>query len=164
MKRAAFLAVLVSSWLWPATRDGARSARAAVRVPLALVTGDTSDVTDMSLAQVRRLFTGGGVDDRSGRRLVPLNHAPNMTDRVAFDRAVLGLSPEEVSRFWIDRKIRGQPGPPRSLDSAALLLRVVLRLPGAVSYVRFHQLPRGMHVVRVDGKLPHDPAYPLYIP
>jgi hypothetical protein len=41
------------------------------------------------------------------------NHAAHSTDRIGFDQTVLRMGPDEVNRFWIDRKIRGLPGPPR---------------------------------------------------
>jgi hypothetical protein len=80
---------------------------------------------------------------------------------VRFDQAVLGMTPERVSRYWIDRKIRGQSGPPRALDSADLVQRVVARLDGGIGYVRMNELKADVKVVRVDGKSPKDSGYPV---
>jgi hypothetical protein len=138
-----------------------RVARASERVVLAVVVAKTSSVQDVSLAELRRVFTNEGDSDSSGQRYVPFNHPPHTTDRVAFDKIVLGMSADEVSQFWIDRKIRGLSGPPRSVDSLSLLLRLIGRLPGAISYARPTQLTGEVRAVRVNGKLPSDPDYPL---
>jgi hypothetical protein len=138
-----------------------RIARASERVVLAVVVAKTSSVQDISLAKLRRVFTNEGDSDDSGQRYVPFNHPPHTTDRVAFDTIVLGMSPEEVSQFWIDRKIRGLSGPPRTVDSLSLLLRLIGRLPGAMSYARPAQLTGEVRAVRVNGKLPSDADYPL---
>src|SRR4051812_38136327 len=138
-----------------------RSARASSRVVLSVVVARSSAVQDLSLSELRRIFTNEGDKDPSGQRYVPFNHPPHTTDRVAFDKVVLELGADEVSQFWIERKIRGLPGPPRSVDSLSLLLRLIARLPGAVGYARPSQLTGDVRAIRVNGKLPSDASYPL---
>lgn len=138
-----------------------RVARASDRVLLAVVVARGSSVQNVRLSELKRIFTNEGDSDSSGQRYVPFNHPPHTTDRVAFDKIVLGMSPDDVSQFWIERKIRGLPGPPRSVDSLSLLLRLIARLPGGIGYARPAQLTGDVRAVRVDGKLPNEPDYPL---
>jgi hypothetical protein len=138
-----------------------RSARASNRSVLAVVVAKSSAVQDLSLPELKRIFTSEGDKDPAGRRYVPFNHPPHTTDRVAFDKIVLGLTADEVSQFWIERRIRGMPSAPRSVDSLSLLLRLVARLPGAVGYARPSQLTGEVRAIKVNGKLPNDPSYPL---
>ncbi len=138
-----------------------RSARASDRVILAVVVAKGSAVQDVSMSELKRIFTNEGDSDSDGQRYVPFNHPPHTTDRVSFDKLVLGMSPDEVSQFWIERRIRGLSGPPRSVDSLSLLLRLIARLPGAISYARPAQLTGDVRAIRVNGKLPNDPGYPL---
>jgi hypothetical protein len=138
-----------------------RSARASDRIVLAVVVARNSNVQDLSLSELRRIFTNEGDSDGSGQRYVPFNHPPHTTDRVGFDKVVLGMSPDDVSQFWIDRKIRGLSGPPRSVDSLSLLLRLIARLPGGISYARPAQFTSDVRAIRVNGKLPNDADYPL---
>jgi len=128
---------------------------------LAVVVAKGSPVQDLSLAELRRIFTNEGDNDRSGQRYVPFNHPPHTVDRVGFDQVVLGMSPDDVSQFWIERKIRGQPGPPRSVDSLSLLLRLIARLPGGIGYARPAQLTAEVRPIRVNGRLPNEASYPL---
>jgi hypothetical protein len=151
------LAVLLAI-LWP---NGERNAKASDRIVLSVVVAKTSNVQEISMSELKRVFMNEGDSDSGGQRYVPFNHPPHTTDRVAFDKLVLGMSPDEVSQFWIDRKIRGLSGPPRSVDSLSLLLRLIGRLPGAISYARPAQLTGEVRAVRVNGKLPSDPDYPL---
>ena len=44
---------------------------------------------------------------------------PRTVDRVGFDQVVLKMDPDAVGRFWIDRKIRGGSGPPRTVFPGA---------------------------------------------
>jgi len=136
--------------------------RADAEVALAVVVGPNSKLSDLSLSDLRRIFTGERVTDPSGNKLIPLNHPPKTVDRVGFDRSVLGMSPDEVGQFWVDRRIRGGSGPPRTVESIGTLRRVVQNLPGAIGYLRRPQLSTEVKPVRIDGKLPGDPGYPVH--
>src|SRR4051812_65903 len=74
---------------------------------LVVVVAKGSSVKNISRGELKRCFTGDAVTV-AGKQLVPFNAAPNTPERAAFDQAVLGMSPDEVGRFWIDRKVRGQ--------------------------------------------------------
>jgi hypothetical protein len=137
------------------------SARASERVILAVVVARASSVQDLSLLELKRIFSSEGDSDPSGERYVGFNHPAHTADRAAFDKIVLGMSPDEVSQFWIERRIRGLSGPPRSVDSLSLLLRLIARLPGAIGYARPAQLTGEVRAIRVNGKLPSDSGYPL---
>lgn len=137
-----------------------RTLNAGERVRFAIVVARNSPVDELSLYDLKRLYEGETVN-AAGKRLLPLNLPPASDSRVRFDQAVLGMTPERVSRYWIDRKIRGQSGPPRALDSADLVQRVVARLDGGIGYVRMNELKADVKVVRVDGKSPKDSGYPV---
>jgi hypothetical protein len=138
-----------------------RPVRASGEVPLAVIVSPDSKLTNISTADLRRVFQSERLTDPDGTRLIPLNHPPKTVDRVGFDEVVLGMDAEAVGRFWIDRKIRGQSGPPRTVESLATLRRVVEKLPGAIGYIRPSQLSNEVRAIRVDGKLPEDPGYPV---
>ena len=138
-----------------------RTARAAERVTLAVFVAKDSALQNLKMRELRRIYTNADDSGFSGQRSVPFNHTARSGDRIGFDMTVLRMSPEEVSRFWIDRKIRGLPGPPRAVDSLSQLLRLVSRTSGGIGYARPNQLPNDVRVVRIDGKLPSEAGYPL---
>ncbi len=136
-------------------------AHAQTNPALAVVVGLKTNLTDISLSMLRRAFQGEVALTADGKRLVPLNHAVGSEERILFDQAVLGLSPTEVGRFWINRRIRDEAPPPRTLPSADLGVRVVASYPGAITYVNSSAVNANVRVVRVDGKLPGDAGYLL---
>lgn len=139
-----------------------RAVRAGNDVPLAVIVAPTSKLTNLSLADVRRVFQSERLTDPDGNRLIALNHPPKTVDRVGFDHVVMGMDADAVGRFWIDRKIRGGSGPPRTVESLTTLRRVVEKLPGAIGYIRPGQLSNEVRAIRIDGKLPEDAGYPLH--
>ncbi|WP_437288970.1 hypothetical protein [Sorangium sp. So ce406] len=70
-----------------------------------------------------------------GKSAVPVNLPDDSSLRQRFDKAVLGLDPEGVARYWIDRKIRGGERPPRKASSPSAVLRIVGEEVGGIGYV-----------------------------
>jgi hypothetical protein len=138
-----------------------RPVRAGNDVALAVIVAPSSKLANITLSDLRRVFQSERLTDPDGNRLIALNHPPKTADRVGFDQVVMGMDAEAVGRFWIDRKIRGGSGPPRTVESLATLRRVVEKLPGAIGYVRPGQLSHEVRAIRVDGKLPEDAGYPI---
>jgi hypothetical protein len=137
-----------------------QSLRAGERMPLAVIVSRTSPLSELSSAQLTRMYMGDLVDS-GGRRLIPLNRATATEEREQFDRVVLGKSPDEMARYWIDRKIRGQSGAPKSVEPVDVYARVVAKLDGAIGYVRVNDVRSDVKVLRIDGKGPTDPGYPI---
>jgi hypothetical protein len=127
-------------------------------VRFALIVAKDSPISDLAFYDLRRLYQGEAIN-ANGRRLTPLNFPTKTENRQRFDQAVLGLAPDAVSRYWIDRRIRGQSGPPKSIDSADLMQRVVARLDGGIGYVRLSEVRPDVKVLRIDGKAPKDSGY-----
>lgn len=132
------------------------------RIRLALVVGKDSPVSDISLPDLKRLYLGERINS-AGVRLIPLNLSTTLRERAGFDKTVLNMTPDAIARYWVDRKIRGDSGPPKSLDSTDLVQRVVPRLEGAIGYVPAAEVRPEVKVVRIDGKLPTDGGYLLDI-
>ncbi|MEM6925980.1 MAG: hypothetical protein AAF602_03540, partial [Myxococcota bacterium] len=96
-----------------------------------------------------------------GPMFVPLNQPANTDSRVRFDAAVLGMDAEQVGAYWVDQRIRGGRAAPRSQRSEPLLVAMVARLPGAITYVRADAVTDRVKVLAIDGHLPDDSEYPL---
>ncbi len=126
---------------------------------LVVIVSSKSDIHDISLRELRQLFLSE-MRNIGGSDRTPLNHPPKTSARIQFDQTVLRMNPDQVARYWIDRRIRGQMGPPKSA-SAALVPRVVSRLKNAIGYVFETDLVAGVRALSVDGKSPNSDGYPL---
>lgn len=128
---------------------------------LAVVVAKESPLESVSLRDLKRLYLSEQVNGPGGQRLIALNHERGTMERTAFDEHVLGMTPDEVGRYWIDRKIRGQLGPPKTVSPLERLRAAIKRVDGTLTYLRLGDIQDGMRVLRVDGKAPGDPGYPL---
>lgn len=136
------------------------NADAAAPVRLQVLVTKSSNLQNVSFSDLRQLFRGRTLT-LGGQTSVPFNHPPRAPDRVLFDRLVLNMGPDETARYWVDQKIRGSGGAPRTADSVGALLRLLARLPGAISYVREGFSSPDLKVLSIDGRFPKDSGYPL---
>lgn len=157
MRRREVLAIGAASAL---AGSWSRSLLAATPDPVAVIVARSHKASTLSLGALRQIFLQQG-GEHEGLPFSPFNQARNTFPRVRFDRRVLGMSPEESARYWVDQRIRGEASPPRSIANVRLLLRVVERFPGAIAYIRPSDLNANVKVLRISGLLPTDPKYPL---
>ena len=145
--------VTTTSYAWPVDAG-------EPPVHLVLVVAKDSPVSNISFYDLKRLYLGERLNV-ADKRLIALNLVPQTPERERFDKAVLNMSPEVVARYWIDRKIRGDSGPPKTIDSADLLQRVVTRLDGSIGYAPTTAIRPDVKAIHIDGKGPSDSGYPL---
>lgn len=106
-------------------------------------------------SELEQIFASQRLHWGSGRRILPFNLPPRSVDRERFDRAVLRLAPDDVARFWIDRRIRGGAPPPRQVPTPELAVRVVASIREAIAYAPASFVGKDVRAVAriVDGKV-----------
>lgn len=112
----------------------AAPARALTQIDLAVIVNAQAATKQMSVTEMEALFTRAQTRWNDGSPIVPINAPPGSDMRVQFDNVVLRLSPDEVGRFWIDRRVRGLGMPPRHVGEPSTIVRVVEKLNGAIAY------------------------------
>lgn len=160
MTRARAILSLVGAVLLFTFSFGSTSASAGGE-QLAIVVAANSPVSGLSFHELKRMFMGERVKNPMGKWIVPLNRKKKSAERIGFDESVLGMTPNVVGSFWIDRKIRGQSGAPKTFKSSGLILRLVSKVPGAIGYVKASDVKPGVKVVKIDGKLPGEAGYAI---
>lgn len=128
---------LITAWVVVVALLGmvaAAPVRALPQVNLAVIVHASAPAKQMSAIEMETLFTRNQTRWDDGSPIVPLNAPPGSDLRVQFDSVVLRLSPDEVGRFWIDRRVRGLGMPPRHVGEPATIVRVVEKLNGAIAY------------------------------
>jgi ABC-type phosphate transport system substrate-binding protein len=149
MRRSIFIATLslgVLLWVGPS--------RAGGDLILVIANKDVP-VNSLDRNDLRPIFQVVKLQWPNGNGIVPLNLPDDSSLRHDFDQAVLGLSPDRVARYWIDKKIRGDTHPPKKLTSPEAVARAVAKTPGAIGYVAAGDVSSSVKVVaRIqDGKV-----------
>ncbi len=100
----------------------------------------------MDQSELRPIFQTTRTSWEGGKAL-PLNLPDDDSSRRGFDAAVLGLDPDRVARYWVDRKIRGGNPPPKNIPSAAMIVKLVSSKKEAIGYVPAGTSLSGVKVV-----------------
>jgi hypothetical protein len=114
---------------------------------LDVIVNEKAPVERLSGYEVEALFTRTQTHWSDGSVVYPFSFPAGSEAREYFDRVALRLGPEEVGRFWMDRKIRGLGSPPRQVPSALLMVQVIANLAGSVGYIPSTQTAPGVKVV-----------------
>jgi ABC-type phosphate transport system substrate-binding protein len=109
----------------------------------------------ISRDELRPIFQTKTATWPDGTAVRPFNLPDSNDSRQGFDAAVLGLDPDRVARYWIDRKIRGGERPPVIVPTMAVMLRIVSKTPGAIGYIEAGAVDKTVKIVAkvVDGQV-----------
>ena len=144
-----FVVALVAMTLTP------RSGNAQI----AVVVNSANSVDELSIDKLRRLFLGQAATFPSGQHARLATHSGSAA---AFDRTALDLAPEIVRSRWMAIVFRGEAtGVPAALASTDDVKKFVQDHPDAIAYLPLAAVDASLKVLRIDGRRPNDPGYPI---
>lgn len=100
----------------------------------AVVTGPSSPIASISKSDLKRVFTGKK-RDVSGVKVVPFMLSDASPAAQSFLKDVMGMSPEEYKKFWIDAQVKGEGTAPATQKTSAAAILVSADIPGALAVV-----------------------------
>jgi hypothetical protein len=160
-------ATLAAFALLAPPRPSTAQARApATRAPAAVVIiahpGVPVPANGLTLAQLQEIFLARRQFWTSGRRIRLLVREPEASERRIVLQQIYGMTEEQYSRYWLRMRAAAEVGSdPQPVKSPMMARLAAAQLPGAISFVPDGQQGSVVRVLRIDGKLPGDPGYPL---
>lgn len=137
-------------------------AQAAARQPVAIVVNSKSSVTNLSFVALRRIFMGQQQfwPDRS--KVTLLVRAPVARERAVVLDQIYRMDEDQFRQYWIGKMFRAEvAGGPKIVYSSDMAINLVSVIPGSITFVLASAVTGDAKVIRIDGKLPSDPGYPL---
>ena len=135
---------------------------AMAAAPVAIVVGPMAPVDDLSFAEVRKVFLGERQFWNPKTRVVLLMRAPVSPERDVVLRTIYQMSEAQFRQYWISKVFRADVAAgPKIVYSTETAYELVAAIPGAIAFVDADKIPKGLKVVKIDGKLPGDQGYPL---
>ena len=134
----------------------------AAGADIAVVVRPDAPVDDLTLSQTRRLLLGDQQFWNSNLRVTLLLRAPAARERDVVLKVIYRMSEAEFRQYWISKMFRAEAASgPKVVYSNEMATELVSALPGSVAFVDAAQVPKGLKVLKIDGKLPGQPGYPL---
>ena len=129
---------------------------------LAIVVHRDSPVDDLSMSELRSIFLANQQfwEDRS--RIILLVRAPQSDERDYVLNRIYQMDEAQFRQYWIGKMFRAEvPRGPKIVFSTDMTLDLIVAIPGSISFMRADKVSDDVKIIRVDGKLPGDPDYPL---
>jgi hypothetical protein len=162
LSMGAFACLLVGGWAVQAAGEGAGQADQGQDRPVAIVVHPDTDITNLTMQQLRDIFLAEQQYWPDKSRIVLLVRAPAAYERTFVLNRIYQMSEAQFRRYWIAKMFRAEvPSGPRVVFSSNMALGLVTAIPGSITFMLASDVGPEVKVVRIDGKLPTEAGYPL---
>ena len=129
---------------------------------IAVVVRPEVPVEGLSLAELRRVMLGDRQFWSPSLRVTLLMRAPGSREREVVLKTIYEMSEAQFQQYWIAKVFRAEAtAGPRTVYSNEMALQLAESIPGAMAIVDAAQVPKGLKVLRINGRLPGDRGYAL---
>ena len=142
--------------------SGGSSGYAATESDIAVLVRPDVPADNLSFAELRRLMLGDRQFWSSNLRVTLLVRAPGAHEREVVLKNIYQMSEAQFRQYWIAKVFRAEAATgPKIVYSNEMAAELTTAIPGAVAFVEADQVPKGLKVLKINGFLPGDKAYPL---
>jgi hypothetical protein len=129
---------------------------------VAVVVHPDVQVDNLTTSELRRVVLGDREFWPAGVRVTLLIRAPIAHERDVVLKDLCQMTEGQFRQHWIGKVFRADTAlAPKIVYSSAMALDLVNRTPGAITFVDASELPRGLKIVKIDGRLPGEKGYAL---
>ncbi len=152
LQRILVIALMVFGWT-----------SAAPARDMALVSNKSNSVTALTMPELIKICKGQTNRWPDGKAVTLITRSPASPDMKLLLEKVYAMSKGEVSALIVTAN-HGRTNHPAIIvvDNDDALVQRVEGTPGAVGLVDVYSITGGVKVVKVAGKLPLEPGYPLH--
>jgi hypothetical protein len=134
----------------------------SVASDIAVVVHPDTPVTQLSLAEVRRVLLGDRAYWKPDVPVVLVIRAPVARERDVVLKIIYQMTEAQFKQYWIAKIFRTEAtSAPKIVYSNDTANQLVGAIPGAIAFMSARDLRPGLKVLRVDGHLPGEPGYLL---
>ena len=131
-------------------------------VDIAVVVHPDTPITNLSMAEVRKVFLGDRQYWSTNVPVVLLIRAPVARERNVVLKTIYQMSDAQFKQYWIAKIFRAEATTaPKIVYSNDMAEELVSVIPGAIPFIPGADVKEGFKVVKIDGRLPGEPGYPL---
>jgi ABC-type phosphate transport system substrate-binding protein len=131
-------------------------------VDIAVVVHPDTPISNLSLAEVRKVFLGDRQYWSTNVPVVLLIRAPVARERNVVLKTIYQMSESQFKQYWIAKIFRAESASaPKVVYSNDMANELVRAIPGAIAFIDSREVRTGAKILRVDGRMPGAAGYPL---
>jgi hypothetical protein len=156
-KKLLTLASLVLLWTGFASAQDKNS-------DLAIVVNPASSLDNVTSADLAKIFKADKTKSPDGVKYIIAVRDTGSPERVAALKSIYQMTDAEYEKFFLQATFAGTvQSAPKQLGSGAAVRQFVGSEKRAISYLRASEADDTVKVLKIDGKSPGDPDYPIKI-
>jgi ABC-type phosphate transport system substrate-binding protein len=129
---------------------------------IAVVVNAANVYDNLSIEDLRKILLGERRFWKGNMQVSLVLRQQGARERDHVLAVLLKMTDADFERHWQAKIFRGEAtGPPLAVPSNGMASEYVVDTPGAISFVIGKNLRPDLKVLRIDGKLPGEPGYPL---
>lgn len=162
MKRFIVLVTPLIACLVVATLRAQPACAQTAGTAVAIVVHPSVRIDNISYDELRRVFRGERQFWPDHSRITLLVRAPVAQERRLVLEKIYRMTEEEFRQYWIAKMFRAEVAAgPKLVYSTEMARELVGAIPGAIGFMPASSVMPGVKVLKIDGRLPTDPGYPL---
>lgn len=129
---------------------------------MAVVVNPSTPISDLSMAEVRKVFRGDRQYWTKDVPVVLLIRAPRSRERDVILKTLYEMTEAQFKQYWIAKIFRAEAtAAPKIVYSNDMAKELVSVIPGAIAFIPEGDVAEGLKIVKIDGRLPGERGYPL---
>jgi len=126
----------------------------AQNIDVAVVVNESNSVSMITMAQLRKVFSGEKRYWAGGIVVKLVVRAPGTHERLVLLK-LLGMSESEYKQYWSSQVLRGEAqAEPLTLPSVGMQKEALTIFPGAIALTDLKDVKPSMKVLKLDGRMP----------
>lgn len=129
---------------------------------IAVITHPDVPASDLSFGDIRNLLLGEKQYWGPNLRVTLLIRAPVARERDVVLKKIYRMNEGQFRQYWIGKVFRAETvSGPKIVYSSEMAAQLVGAIPGSITFVAAGQVPSGVKVLKIDGRLPGQQGYAL---
>ena len=129
---------------------------------MAIIVNKNTDIEELSWADLRSVFLADQQFWPDRTRITLLFREPQSDERTFVLSRIYEMSEAQFRQYWIAKMFRAEVARgPKNVFSSEAALDLIVAIPGSISFMRADEVTNDVKIIRIDGALPSDAAYPL---
>ena len=134
----------------------------AIDGDIAVVVRPDTPADNLSFREVRDLLLGERQSWNGKLRVTLLVRAPAARERDVVLKLIYRMTEGQFRQYWISKVFRAEStSGPKIVYSNEMATDLAVSIPGSIAFVDATQVPKGLKILKIDGKLPGEKGYPL---
>jgi ABC-type phosphate transport system substrate-binding protein len=130
---------------------------------IAVVVNPGTPVTELTLADVRKVFLGERQYWNKDVPVIVLVRAPVAREREVVLKTIYQMTESQFKQYWVAKIFRSEAvSAPKIVYSSDMTNQLLSVIPGSIAFMEARGVDPKLKIVKVNGRMPGEAGYPLH--